>query len=137
MAVVGKIRSGKGGRITVGATNVTLAEWSLTRKGEDIDTVSFESLGEDQGTIGVTSTDYSVKGDWDAAQNRWESPPGFYPRDDLASVKLYENVTDNIFHSITQSRVLSAENGAQVRGKVTFSASCKSNGGVTLATGSV
>lgn len=76
--------------------------------------------------------------DWDASINSYDSPPGLYPRDDLGAVKLYENLTDNVFHNIAANRVISAENGAEVKQKVSYSASGKSQGNaLTAATGSV
>ena len=143
MAAVGKQRAGKNSRVQVVATNLRMANWKTTRKGDDLDTTNFESGGEEQGTIGVTVTEWTLGGDWDASVNAFDSPPGLYPRDDLGTVKFFENVTDNVGYTITANRVISAENGADVKQKVTFSANGKSQGTVggvpvtTLPTGSV
>lgn len=135
--MAGKKRSAKGARITVGGTALNWSEWDATVKGDDLDTTCFEDGGHETGVIGIDVVEYSVKGDWDAGRNAFDSPPGLYPRDDLSTVRLYENVSDNIFWAFATSRVLSARNGAQVRGLVSFEASCKSNGSYTLPTGSV
>ncbi len=135
----GHFKSGKGGRETVNGVNLTLQEWSYSRKGDDVDTTNFESGGADQGLVGVLSTDLSSKGLFDAQQNPLGAdPPGLVPRDDLMNTKFFTNVTDNMFLYVPQSRVLSAENSCVVRQGVTFSWSGKSNGsGVLVPTGTV
>lgn len=135
--MAGKQRSAKGSRISVGNVNLNLAEWDATHRGDDLDTTNFESGGVEQGTIGIEVVEYDLKGDWDAGRNPFDSPPGLYPRDDLLTVRLYENVSDNCFWAFPTSRVISARNSAQIRGKVVFEASCKSNGTFTKPTGSV
>ncbi len=132
MAVVGAMRSGKGSRIQVSGTALTLARWNVTRRGDDLDTTNFESDGEDQGTIGVEAADWTMSGLWDADQNRFIDPPGLYPRDNLDGLRFYENTNDGIGWNIPIARVLSASNGAEVRGLVTFEANGKSNGGAGL-----
>lgn len=133
MAVVGQFRAAKNSRITISGTPLNFASWDLTRAATDLDTNTFEDQGEDQGTIGIARTEYSMGGNWDAGAPPFNSPPGIFPRDNLPDTKLYENVTDNVFNDIPLSRVLSARNGAKLDGLVTFDASCKSNGGITLA----
>lgn len=137
MAVVGKFRAAKNARVKVGNTNLNMATWDTTLHGDDIDLVHFECGGADQGTVGIIGLDYNLGGNWDAGRNAYDSPPGLYPRDDLASLAFYENVADNVFFSVPIARVLSARNGAQVRQAVTFQASGKSNGTVVYPTGSV
>lgn len=127
MAAVGKMRAGKNSRIIVGSTNLYMAKWKATWKGDDLDTTNFEALGE-QGTIGVIVCEFSFGGDWPAAQNMFDSPPGIYPRDDGATLKFYENVTDAVYHSLATFRIISADNGAEVKGKVSFDANGKSQG---------
>lgn len=139
MAAVGKQRAGKNSRVQVGVTNLRHANWRATWRGDDLDTTNFESLTE-QGTIGTIVCEWQTGGDWDASINSFDSPPGFYPRDDMGQIKFYENVADNIGHVLATNRVLSAENGADVKQKVTFTASGKSQGvsfSPSLPTGSV
>lgn len=138
MAAVGHQRAAKNSRVQVAGTNLRFANWRATWRGDDLDTTNFESAGSEQGTIGIQVVEWSMGGDWDAQQNAYDSPPGLYPRDDLGAVKLYENTTDNVFHNIPTNRVLSAENGAEVKGKVTFSANGKSQGsGYSAPAGSI
>jgi hypothetical protein len=137
MAVAGKQRSGKNARVTVGGTALKHAEWEAENKADDLDTTNFESGGVEQGTTGIEVVDVSAKGDWDAGGNFQDSPPGIYPRDDLSTVKFYTNVTDNVFWAFPLLRVLSARNGAQVRGKVSFEWSGKSQSSFTRPSGSV
>jgi hypothetical protein len=138
VAVVGHQRAGKNSRTQVGGVNLRNNTWRTTYRADDLDTTNFESGGHEQGTIGVDVIEWSMGGDWDAQQNAYDNPPGLYPRDDLGSVKCYENVSDNVLASIPNNRVLSAENGAEVRGKVSFSANGKSQGGgFALPTGNI
>lgn len=141
MAVSGKQRAGKNSRVQIVATNLKLANWKCTWAGDDIDTTHFECAGADQGTIGIIKTDWNCGGQWDAAVNAYDSPPGLYPRDDLGAIKFYENVSDNVYHNLATNRVISAENGAEVKGAVTFSATGKAQGvamsSSTLPTGSI
>jgi hypothetical protein len=85
----------------------------------------------------VESVQYNAGGNWDASANPFDSPPGIYIRDDLLNLYFYTNTTDNVFWLLSQARVLSCRNGAQVRGLVTYQFSGKSNGGYTQPTGSV
>jgi hypothetical protein len=133
MAVVGKQRAAKNSRVQVGATNLRHASWRLTWRGDDLDTTNFESAGNEQGTIGVIVGDWQTSGDWDASLPAYADPPGLYPRDDLGQMKFFENTSDGVAHTVAASRVLSAENGAEIRGKVSFSASGKSQGVSMLA----
>lgn len=134
--MAGKQRAGKNSRVKVGATVLNFAEWSVNIKGDDLDTTNFEDGGRETGTIGVDVCEWSLKGDWDAGNN-WidPDPPGFVPRDDLEDLRLIVNVADDVFWDFPVSRVLSATNSTQVRGKVSFDASGKSNGAYTLPTG--
>ncbi len=134
---VGKARSGKGGRVTINAVALYLKEWNVDYKGDDLDTTNFESQGFDQGTIGIIGCDWDSKGDWQAGANFYDNPPGIYPRDDLKTVLLYENVADNVFWNFPWNRVLSAKNGNPVRGLVSFEWSSKTNGMFAAPTGSV
>lgn len=98
---------------------------------------NFESMGYDQGTIGIIGCDWDSKGDWQAHNNFYDQPPGIFPRDDLKNVLLYENVADNVFWNFYWNRVLSAKNGNPVRGLVSFEWSSKTNGFFSPPTGSV
>jgi hypothetical protein len=136
MAAVGHQRAGKNARAQVGGTNLRANTWRNTYRGDDLETTNFESQGAEQGTIGTTVNEWSIGADWDAQQNSLDNPPGLYPRDDLLNVKLFENVGDNVLWFIPVNRVISAENGAEVKRLVTFNANGKSQGGgYTVPTG--
>ncbi len=141
MPAVGKMRAAKNSRVIYTAVTLRRASWKATAKADDLDTTNFESGGHEQGTIGVDSIEWSLGGDWDASINEFDDAPGLYPRDDGGSLKLFTNVSDNVFWLIAATRVLSSENGADIKGKVTFAASGKSQGvalhGTSLPTGSV
>lgn len=114
---------------------MTHARWDVTFRGDNLDTVNFQSGGYDEGIIGIAGCEWSSGGDWDAGRNAYDAPPGFYPRDDLAALLLYANVTDNVGWNFPYARVLSSTNGAEVRGKVSFQASGMSQGTFTRPTG--
>ena len=134
MAFVGGQLAGKNSRVIVAGVVLRMASWKATWHGDDLDTTNFESAGTDQGAIGVIGTDWNIGGDWNSAQNFYTAPPGLYPRDDLGQLFLYERFSDPIYHSLAYNRVISAENGSEVRGKVSFSATGKANG-VSMALG--
>ena len=92
---------------------------------------NFESLGWDQGTIGIVSIDQTYGGFWDAAVPPYATPPGIYPRDNLLNLQFFTNVADACDWLFPVSRVLSAKNSSEVRGLVLFDASGKSNGSGT------
>ncbi len=142
----GHFSAGKNSRATVAGTNCTFEEWTAKYLTEKIDTTNFESTGTHpsgagtatfaQATFGVLGCTWSAKGKWDSQQNRIDSPPGFFPRDDLGLVKLWVDLGRNFFWNFPQSLVLSAETGARVRQDVSFAADCECNGSFSNPTGS-
>ena len=135
---VGHFRAGKGSRVSVESTVLRKSTWEVTLRGDDLDTTTFESSGIDQGTIGIVGIDWTMGANWDAQANNFDDPPGLFPRDNLGTVIFFENVSDNVFWSLPQSRVISSKNGAEVRGLVTFSSEGKLNGpGYAQPTGSI
>ena len=143
----GHFKAGKGGRIAVGATFLTLDTYEINFNTDWIDTTNFESLGIhpaggvgttttfEQGTFGVLWNHYSFSGKWDAQQPKYDTPPALYPRDDLASVKIYENTGDGDFWNYPFSIVVTTRNGARVRDAITWDASLQSNGNFSCPTG--
>lgn len=132
MPVAGSMRAAKGSRVSVGGTPLTKSEWDVTYRGDDLDTTNFESGGVEQGLIGVLGADWNAGGDWDAARPAFGVIPGMYPREDLANLQLYTNVSDGHAWAFPLARVISARNGAQVRQKVTLSGSGKGQGNFSL-----
>lgn len=130
--------SGKKSRLSVNGTFLKKNRFSVTYRGDDLDTTNFESTnnnvyGYDEGIIGVIGVDYSAGGDWDAA-NVPTNAPGIYPREDLQSVNMYPDGRDEAatLWSLAYSRVISATNSTEIRGKVTFEWSGKSQGVFTI-----
>jgi|SRR6516164_4294916 hypothetical protein len=136
MSISGKARSAKGARAVVGSTILNYSEWNVELKGDDLDTTNFESQGFEQGIIGIIGCNWSLKAPWDAAQNGYDDPPGFYPRPDLVNFKVFTNVADNVFWLFPLSRVLSAKLNAPVRALVDWNVDGRSNGTFSLPTGS-
>lgn len=133
----GKQRAGKGSRVSVGSENLAFAKWSTNYKGDDLDTVNFESEGYDEGILSVIGVEISFGGSWDAGNNPYDDPPGLFPRDDLTGLAFFENVTDNVGWEFPYARLRSANNGVEVKGLVSFDASGMSQGAFTPPTGSV
>jgi hypothetical protein len=137
-----RARSGKGGRILWGGTIsanppfsppgdglvLLMQEWSLTERADDLDSTGFEDQGTETGLTGVGVVEFTFRGLWDAGQNMLIDPPGIWPRPDGGPCVLYENLVDGVFWAFPCVRILSAQQTNPVRGLVTFSASCKSNG---------
>lgn len=136
MAAIGHFLSGKGSGALIEGTFVRKSDWDLDSSGDDIDTTTFESLGFDQGLVGIIAGPWTIKGGFDASINDFDDPPGFFPRDDMGAVKLYLSKSFNSFHSMPANRVLSAKTASTVKGMVTIDASCKTNGIYALASGS-
>lgn len=137
MAIAGKQRAGKNARISANGTNLNYGKFDCNDKADKIDTTNFESTGQGQGTTGVETIEHSGSGLWDAGRNAFDSPPGIYPQDSFPNLKYYLNQTDNTFWNFPLALILSASNGAEVRGAVQFSWSGESNGPFNRPTGSV
>lgn len=112
--------------------------------GEDLITTNFESFNVPVqqtfregilGDIGVDNATFG--GDWDAGTNPLGTPPGLYPRDDLASLSMYTSRLDAVLWSFPYFRVRTATVGAAINQKVTFSSGGSSQGPFTWPTGSV
>ena len=130
---------GKSSRVTVGAgpTIMKRSDWTNTLKGDDSDDTNFESGGNEEGQVGITVIEWTLKGLWDLAQNPIDDPPGFYPRNDLSLLKFYPSQpTASLFNLLTVARVLSVAINANVKQNLTVDASGKSQGPYTVATGS-
>jgi hypothetical protein len=125
----GKQRAGAGSRIRIGgAVNLNGNSWDCDRTGDDLDTTNFESQGEEEGIIGVKASPFNYSGDWDAGANWFGNPPGIFVRADGPSHQFFFSVADNTGILLPGVRLLSTRNSAQVRGKVTFNASGRSQG---------
>jgi hypothetical protein len=139
----GKQRAAKTSRVLIGAQALTFASWEVTLNGEDYDTTNFESYNAiagqtyGEGILGPVECDLKFGGDWDAGPNPLGSPPGLYPRDDLQNVYFYTSRIDMVFWTFPYVRIRSSVNGGEVRGKVTFNTSGKSQGPFTFPTASI
>lgn len=132
MATYTRFRSGKNSRVSANGSNLYLANYTVGERVDDLDLTNFESYDTpsaasyDEGTVGVQGLDWSFRGDWDFTTNPMSGAPGIYPRDNLSTLRIYLNVTSNKFWNMPLARVLSANNSSEVRGKVSFDASGKS-----------
>ena len=131
----GKQRAAKTSRVGVGATFLCFSSYSATLEGEDFVTVNFESYNVaagqtyDEGILGKIMSKVSFGGDWDAGTNPYGTPPGLYPRDDLANVTLFASRLDGTDWAYPYLRVRTTTNSGDVGGKVTFSVGSAMNQG--------
>lgn len=136
MGIVGHFRSGKNSRVGANGTNLNMAEWTAKEKFDDLDTNTFESMGFDQGTVGLAGVELGIRGNWDAGKNIYDSPPGLFPQDMYPNLSLFASISDNFPWLFPLARILSSDNGSQVKGLVTIAVSGKSNGPYSRPTGS-
>ena len=132
----GTFRAGKSSRAQSNSQNMYANDYSLTYRAEDLDTTHFESSGYETGIIGIKGLDWTLNADWDAGANPLDDPPGIYPRDDGTQLKIYTNVSDNKAFVMATFRCFSSQITSSAKGKVSFSASGKSQGSFTVPTGS-
>ncbi len=130
-------RSGKLSRVTADGSALVHSKWNANWQGDDLDTVNFESVGVDEGILGIEWVDLSFGGDWDAHDNPLDDPPGLFPRDDLPDLNFYVNTTDAVYWNFPYARLRSANNSTEVKGKVAFECSGKNQGDWNPPTGSV
>ncbi len=130
-------RAGKGSRVKGNGQILINTEWEAEEKGEDQDTVNFESGGIDEGILGIIGATWRFSGDWDAGMNPFDDPPSIVPQDGFPDLSLYINVIDNTGWDFPYARIRSAKNTTQVRRNVGFEASGMNQGDWDRPTGSV
>jgi hypothetical protein len=130
----GKQRSAKASRVLVGAQALTFASWEANMTADNLDTINFESYNTTysqsftEGILGPIDGAFSFGGDWDAGTIPMGSPPGIYPRDDLANLSFLTNRADNTSWYYPFSRLRSTKCGGEVKGLITFTASGMNQG---------
>ena len=140
-------RAMKSSQVVIGGTALAFASWRANVTGDDLPTRNFESYDAataqsyDEGIIGFLGCGGDYGGDWDAHLNPIDltaaAPPGLYPRDDLADIQFVVSQVDLNEWNFPYQRIISCSNGGDVEGKVTFTASYKSQGVFDFPTGSV
>lgn len=137
-------RASKASQVTVGGTSLAFSSWKADVDGQDTETTNFESyvLASDttyrEGILGPIVCNITFGGDWDAALNPLEDPPGLYPRDDLANLAFVVNRTDANFWDFPYARLRSAGSGASdVSSAISFDCGGMSQGPFVFPLGSV
>ncbi len=137
---VGQFRSGKGGRVKVGSTFMTMNEYSVAESGQDLDTTNFECFtlaygntgntgrSFSQGLIGVETAQCQTSGLWNAAQNPFVSPPGIYLREDGPATLLSPNRVDNNYYNFLATKINACGIQCSITGLVTFNWSYTNQG---------
>ncbi len=133
---------GKNSRVTVGSgpTILKATDWDYTHEADDGDLTNSESTGCEEGNTGIQRVSWNIKGKWDLKLNPEVDPPGFYPRNDLASVKFIPSNPDVATVTpmiLALARVLSVRATMNVRQNIEYAASGKSQGPFTLPSGSL
>lgn len=122
----GSQRAGKASQVLANGTALAFASWQANVKGTDLVTTNFESydLATDttygEGILGDLNCDLSFGGDWDAAENPLDDPPGLFPRDNLPNLEFVVNQTDANFWSFHYARLRNCSSNAKWDGKVEF-----------------
>ena len=91
----GAFVAGMKSRAAFNGTNVTMADWSGTYKGNDIEVTNFESNNFMESIIGIQSFDWSVSGIWNSNQNPKQNPPTLYPTDSGVNANFYADKNNN------------------------------------------
>jgi hypothetical protein len=145
-------RAGRNSRISCEGQNLNLTKWDVGWTVGDEDTTNFGSqtavigatLGSNiymssEGIFTISDFEWSLSGLWDAGANPVDitSVPGIFPRDDLANL-LFFVTTVGVAPDwdFEYARVRSSKNGTEVKGTVSFEASGKNQGLVSIPTGS-
>src|SRR5579863_8063793 len=85
MAVTRK-QAGKACRVVWEGINLQGQSYTVTYHGDDLDTTHWESLGFDEGTIGVVGCELTLEMQWNPTANMFDDPPGVFTRDDAGSL---------------------------------------------------
>lgn len=102
-----------------------------------MDATCFEGGGFEEHLNNVVGANISLKINWNAAANLYDSPPNFQPGVFLTTVTLYINVTDNVFWSFPQIMVVQAPVAVQIKQMISFSVEAVSDGTFSYPSGSV
>ncbi len=149
----GHQRAGKTARVAYGnasaaaATPLAYSKFQANETGDDLPTENFTSylssfagrttgITPGEGLVGIQNVDWNFGGNWDAGLNPFDTPPGFYPRDDFRYLYMFESVIDVVFWFFPYARFRTVNNGAEVKGLVTWECSGKNQGTWTPPTGS-
>lgn len=130
----GHFRAGKNSSVSCNAQFLTQNMWSAVYNGADLDVTNFESNGYDEGILGIIDLTWSLKGDWNAAQNPNANPPGLFPTDSGANLLLGVNASDVTFYDMPAFRCFSGTARTTATGKVEFESNGKSQGPFTVPT---
>lgn len=132
----GTQRAAKTSRVQVGSQFLTYASFDVTVNGADLPTTNFESYNVPraetfaEGIQGILSSDFKFGGAWDAGTKPTGTPPGLYPRDDLANVSLITSRLDGTNWAFTYARIRSITQSSAVEGLVLFNVQDAKNQGV-------
>jgi hypothetical protein len=129
----GAFVAGKNSRISVNGTNLTMADWTGTFKGDMLDVTNFESLGYHEWILGCQAFDWSVSGTWNANQNPQGNPPKLYPTDSGTNMILYTNQNAAANYTLPQYCCSQGQAHPTATGLVAFSAQGTSQGTFTVA----
>lgn len=127
--------SGKNAKMRIGSYVLAGKRWTGTYELDELDVTNFESGGYHECIGGVRKVTVQMDGDFNAAENMFDSPPLITDGDTISLVRLYLNGTDGPYWSIPTLLVRSVSNSAEVRGTVTFSISGTGSGVFVLPTG--
>lgn len=137
MARAGVLR-GIDGRVSVNGQNLQLEQYRISIVADDIPALGFEDVtttaAYDIGDTGVITTTISAAGYWDASLAPHSSPPGLVAGAILTTFKVFVSKSTVRVFTFPEIRVLQCEISGQLRTRVDFSFTVRSNGSFTYAT---
>lgn len=134
-----QILKGTDGRITFGGTALHLERYRISITADDIPALGFEDVSitaaYDIGDTGVITTVLSASGFWSAGNNPHASPPGIVGGAIISSAKFFLKKDGSRLFTFTEIRILQVEINNELRSRVDFAFTAKSNGAFTYAGG--
>ena len=131
----GTQRAARNSRVTVGGQALAFASWEAAMTSNDLPTVNFESynVADDvtysEGVGGIVNCEAKFGGAYDAGSRPMATPPGLYPRDNLASVVFITSRTDGTQWAFTYMRIRTVTNSGMVEQLVLFNVTDAKNQG--------
>lgn len=116
-------RSAKNAKVRINAMVFVAKKWTVTPKVDKIDTTNFESGGYAASTPGITSCEFTIEADYDAANNPYDLPMNVQPAESASDnlILLYLNDTSGPYWQISLANFWEAPMSADVKGALGIS----------------
>jgi hypothetical protein len=130
-------RSAKNAQVRINGMTFTAKKWTVTPKVDKIDTTNFESGGYAVSTPGITSIEFTIEADYDAANNPYDLPTNVQPAESANdnTVKLFLNTVSGPYWLISSANFWEAPMTADVKGALGISLKGEGSGAYIYPTG--